>query len=78
VTGVLLAQTDAAATRDYDGLVVQRLVDVWQSGVGAVRGLMDFARAFHGERFVRTLVVEDVDKLIEAGLLLLENCWRRV
>jgi hypothetical protein len=68
--GFLLAETDAAATSDYDGLIVQRIVDVWQSGVDAVRGLLDFGRAFHGERFVRTLVVEDIDKLVEAGLLL--------
>jgi hypothetical protein len=36
------AQTDAATTRDDDGLIVQRIVDVRQSGVGAVRGLIDF------------------------------------
>jgi hypothetical protein len=67
-----LAETNAATTRDYDGFIVQRIVDVRQSGVGAVGGLIDFDRAFHGERFVRTLVVEDIDKLVEAGLLLQE------
>jgi hypothetical protein len=35
------------ATRDYDGLIVQRIVDVRKSGVGAVRGLLDFDGAFH-------------------------------
>ena len=64
------AQTDAAATSDHHGLIVQRIVDVRQSGVGAVRGLIDLDRALHGERFVRTLVVEDIDKLVEAGLRL--------
>jgi hypothetical protein len=43
----LLAQTDAAATRDYDGLIVQRIVDVRQSGVGAVRGLPALFSSLH-------------------------------
>ena len=33
-----LAETNAATTRDYDGFIVQRIVDVRQSGVGAVEG----------------------------------------
>ena len=43
----LLAQTDAATTRDYDGLIVQRIVDVRQSGVGAVRGLPALFSGLH-------------------------------
>jgi hypothetical protein len=37
-----LAQTDPATTRDDDGLIVQRIVDVRQSGLGAIRGLIGF------------------------------------
>jgi hypothetical protein len=33
-------------------------------------GLMGFSRALHVEGFVRTLVVEHIDKIIELGLLL--------
>ena len=65
-----LAQTDTAATRDHDDLIVERIVDVRQSGIGAGRGLIDLGRAFHVESFVRTFVVENIDELVEAGLLL--------
>jgi hypothetical protein len=40
--------------------------------IGAGGGLIDLGRALHGQGFVRTLVVEDVDKVVEAGLLLQE------
>ena len=30
-----MSQTDAATTGDHDGFVVEGIVDVWQSGVGA-------------------------------------------
>jgi hypothetical protein len=66
------------ATGDHDGLIVQGIVDVRQSGVGAIRGLIDFDRAFHGERFVQTLVVEDIHKFIKAGLLLQKVRKRRL
>ena len=68
----LASQADAAATGDHDGFVVERIVDVWQSGVGAWGRLVDLRRAFHIQRFVWAFVVEDIDKLVEAGLLLKE------
>ena len=66
----LLAQTDAAATGDHDGFIVQGIVDVLQSTVGTQRRLVDLRRTLHVESFVRTFVVEDVDKFFKAGLLL--------
>ena len=69
---LFVAQTDAAAARDHDGFVVEGIVDVGQSLIGAGGGLIDLGRALHGQGFVRTLMVEDVDKVIEAGLLLQE------
>ena len=68
----LAAQTDAAAAGDHDGFVVEGIVDVRQSGVGTRGRLIDLGRAFHVQGFVRTFVVEDLDKVVEAGLLLKE------
>ena len=49
---------------------MQGIVEVGQSGVDAGRGLIDLCRTFHAESFVRTFLVEDITKLVEAGLLL--------
>src|SRR5215472_2883666 len=49
------AQTDATATGDHDGFVVEGIVDVWQSLVDARGRLIDFGRTFHAQGFVRTL-----------------------
>ena len=57
-------------TGDHDGLVVKRIVDVGQSGINARRRLIDLGRAPHVQSFVRALVVEDFDEVVEAGLLL--------
>jgi hypothetical protein len=51
-----LARTDAATTRDYDGLIVQRIVDVRQSGVDAVRGLIDLPLSNRPKSSCLTLV----------------------
>ena len=69
---LFVPQTDAAAVRDHDGFVVEGIVDVGQSGVGTRGRLVDLGRAFHVQSFVRAFVVEDLDKVIEAGLLLQE------
>ena len=36
--------------------------------------LMDLSQKFHVQGFMGTFVVEDLDKIIEAGLLLEEVC----
>jgi hypothetical protein len=46
--------------------------DVRQSSVGAWRRLVDLGRTFHLQNFVRTFVVEGIDKLVETSLLLEE------
>ena len=66
----LAAQTDSAATSDHDDLVVEWIVDVRQPLVGTCRSLIDLRRALHVQGFVRTLVVEDLDEIVEASLLL--------
>ena len=66
------AQTDATAMGDDDGLVVEGIVDIGQSLVGAGRRLIDLGRALHVQGFVRAFVMEDFDKVIESGLLLKE------
>src|SRR6202040_1792136 len=63
-------QTDAAATRGPNGFIVEGIVEVRQSGVHALGRLVDLRRALHVQGFVRTLVVEDLDELVEPSLLL--------
>jgi hypothetical protein len=63
-------QANPTAPGDHDGFVVERIVDVRQSGIRTRRGLIDFGRTLHVEGFVRTFVVEDLDELVEPSLLL--------
>lgn len=49
---------------------MERIVDVRQSGVWTRGRLVDLRRALHIQSFVRALVVEDLDKLVETRLLL--------
>jgi hypothetical protein len=53
-----------------DDLVVKRIIDIGQPLVGASGRLIDLGRALHVQGFVRTFLVEDLDKVIEPGLLL--------
>src|SRR5579863_8478988 len=66
----LLPQTDTPATGDHDGFIVQRIVDVRQADVGTQSRLVDLRRTFHVQSFVGTFDVEDLDKFVEARLLL--------
>ncbi len=43
----LLAQTDAPATGDHDGFIVEWIVDVRQAGVGTLGRLVDFRGTLH-------------------------------
>jgi hypothetical protein len=56
-------------------LIIRRFVatdlHIQQAGVGARRRLVDLRRTFHVQGFV----IEDVDELVEAGLLLQD--WRK-
>jgi hypothetical protein len=60
------------------GFIVQGIVDVRQSGVGARGRLVDLRRTFHVQSFVGTFVVEDLDKFVEARLLLKKIAGRRL
>src|SRR6267143_473779 len=73
-----LPKTDAAATRDHDGFIVEWIVDVRQSGVPALGRLVDLRRALHVQGLVRTLVVEDLDEVVEPSLLLQKIGSRRL
>jgi hypothetical protein len=64
----LATETDAPATSDHDGFIVEGIVDVRPAGVGA-RGRLDLCGTLRVQRFVRALVVEDLDEVIEPGLL---------
>ena len=52
---------------DFD---MEGIIDIRQSHVGAGGGLI--GRILHAQDFMRVLIVEDVDKVIELGLLLQE------
>ena len=75
---LLVAETDAATASNHDGFVVKGIVDIPQAGVGTRGGLVDLRRAFHIQSFVRALVIEDLDKFVEASLLLQEVGSRRL
>ena len=47
---------------------------ILQSLVDPRRMLMDLRQKFHVQGFMGTFVVEDLDKIVEAGLLLKEVC----
>jgi len=66
------AQTDAAATGDHNSFVVQGIIDVRQSLVEAGRGSKDLSGTLHAPSLVRAFLVEDLDEVLEAGLLLQE------
>jgi len=51
---------------------VEGIINIGQSLIGTGRGLIDLGWAFHVQSLVRTFLVEDVDKVIEPGLLLKE------
>ena len=65
-------EADAPAGGHGDGLVVERVVELGQTGVGTRRGQIVLRGALHVERLVRTLVVVAVDEVVELGLLLQE------
>jgi len=67
---IFLTQANSTAPGDHDGLIVERIVDVRQSGIGTRRRPIDFGRTLHVQGFVRTFVVEDLDELVEPSLLL--------
>ena len=68
----LSAETNAATVCDDDRAVVKRVVDARQSSIGTRRSLVDFRRTLHVQGFMWPLVVEDLDEVIEACLLLQE------
>ena len=69
---LFVTETDAATISDDHDSVVEGIVDIGQALIGAGGGLIDLGRTLHAQGFVRALVVEDVDKVIELGLLLQE------
>jgi hypothetical protein len=66
----LATQTDAPATSDHDGFIVEGIVDVRQACVGAAGRLVNLRGTLHVQRFVWAFVVEDLDEVIELSLLL--------
>ena len=63
------AHTDAG---DHNGFVVQGVIEVGQSLIRARGRLIDLRGALHAQSLVRALLVENLEEVIEAGLLLQE------
>jgi len=67
---LFVTETDPAAIGDDHDFDMEGIIDIRQSHVGAGGGLI--GRILHAQDFMRVLIVEDVDKVIELGLLLQE------
>ena len=68
VSNFLVAEADASAIRDHNDFVVKGIVDIGQPLIGTRRILIDLSRTFHVQGLMGTFVVEDLDKIVEAGL----------
>ena len=73
-----LAQTDATTMGNHNRSVVEGIVDVRQSLVRTRRSLIDIRRTLHAQSFMRSFVVEDLNELVEARLLLEKISRRRL
>jgi hypothetical protein len=67
-----VTQTDATTVGDEDNPVVKGIVEVGQSLVGTRRRLVDLGGTFHVKSFVGTLLIKNLEEVIEASLLLQE------
>jgi hypothetical protein len=65
-------ESDAAASRDRDGLVRERVVEVRLSTIRLRRRPIELRRTLHVERLAWSLVAVTVDEVIKPGLLLQE------
>jgi hypothetical protein len=77
-TYFFVPQADPTASGDHDNLVVEWIINVGQSLVDARGRLINLGRALHAQGLVRTLVVEDLEELVELGLPLQKVSTRRL
>src|SRR6516225_478286 len=62
--------TQAAATGNHYGAVVEGVVRLGEALIRARRSRVELGRTFHFERFVRPFVVELLYEIVKFGLLL--------
>jgi len=65
-------ETQTAATGDDDSLVVERVVGIGNTLIGAAGRRVEFGRTLHRWRFVRPVLIELLSEGIELSLLLQE------
>jgi hypothetical protein len=69
---IFCAPNRAAVVGDDYDFDTEAIIDIRQSHVGAGGGLIELGGILHAQGFMQVLIVEDVDKVIELGLLLQE------
>ena len=74
---LLVVQAKTSATCDHDGAVVERVVSFRDAAIGARGSRVDLGRAFHGESFMGSFLIEFLQEGVELGLLLQEVGARR-
>jgi hypothetical protein len=55
---LLVVQAETSATGDHQRAVVERVVRLWDASIGTAGSRIDFDRALHGERFMRSFLIE--------------------
>ena len=73
----LVVQAKPSAAGDPDGAVVERVVRFRDASIRTRGSRVDLGRAFHGESFMGSLVIEFLQAGVELGLLLQEVGARR-
>ena len=64
---LLVVQAETSATGDEDSAVVERVVRFGDASIETGRSRVDLGRAFHGESFMRSFVIEFVQEGVELG-----------
>lgn len=68
----LVIQAKTSAAGDHNRAIVERIVRFWNPQVGTRRSRINLGRAFHGEGFMRPLLIELLQEGVKLGLLLQE------
>ena len=74
---LLVVQARTSAASDHDGAVVERVVRLRDASIGARGSRVYLGRAFHGESFMGSFVIEFLHEDVELGLLLQDVGARR-
>jgi len=74
---LLVVQAKTSATGDHDRAVVEGVVRFWDASIRMGGSRVNLGRAFHGESFMGSFVIEFLHEDVELGLLLQDVGARR-